>query len=115
MIVSNDGFQKLLTFKYTHSGGDKNGTPCPHPSIDYDRAKADPVPDPPSATLRLTPASVLGLVRGACPDVRGGCSYLRGAYLQVLGALHLLLLKLCHIMQRQFSLQASKDLVNLKV
>ena len=58
-LYLNDGFQKLLTFKYTHSGGDKNGTPCPHPSIDYDCAKADPVPDPPSATLRLAPASVL--------------------------------------------------------
>ena len=86
------------TFEYTHARRDKNGTSRPHPCVNDDRAKADPIPHPPSAAMmRLTSASVVRVFGG---------SHTHGLNLKILGALCVLLLKFLLLMQRQFSLQA---------
>ena len=99
--VSDDGSVTAApTFEYTHAGRDKNGTSRAHPRIDYDRPKADPIPHPPSAALRLASASLVRVIGGPSPEG-----------LQILRTLHILLLKLLFLMQRQFSLQAVEEFV----
>ena len=83
------------TFEYAHAGCHKNGTSRPHPCVDYDRPKADPIPHPPSAALRLASASLVRVFGGSHPVCR-----------QILGTLRVFLLKLLFPVQRQFSLQA---------
>ena len=93
-----DGSVKAApTFEYTHARRDKDGTSRSHPSVDYDRPKADPIPHTASAALRLASASLVRVFGGSHPDC-----------LQILGALCVLLLKFLFPMQRQFSLQAEE-------
>ena len=103
-MIDDGSLKDAPTFKYIHARRDKNGTSRPHPCVNYDRSKANPIPHPPSAALRLATASVVRIFRG--PHTHA---------LEILGALCVLLLKFLLLVQRQFSLQAVEEFLNLNV